>query len=87
MKKISHGQLRNDSGHILRELKSGETFCITNNHELVGYLLPASMTALERARVASRAQRPARDFSDFEPQPVHASTPIDELIAWNKGDR
>ncbi|NDH15113.1 MAG: type II toxin-antitoxin system prevent-host-death family antitoxin, partial [Actinobacteria bacterium] len=37
---ISHRELRNDSGRILREVQAGQSFIITNNGQPVAALKP-----------------------------------------------
>ncbi len=87
MRRINHSELRNNSSKILRELKNGESFEITNDRELVGYLLPTSLSPLEQARIASGSVPPAQSFQGFTPKQIQVPTSIDELIEWNKGER
>lgn len=49
-KTITHRELRNDSGRILREVQEGQTFIITNNGEPVAALQPIEPNPLAGVR-------------------------------------
>lgn len=42
MRTISHRELRNNSGEVLREVAAGETVAVTNRGEVVAHLTPPS---------------------------------------------
>jgi prevent-host-death family protein len=69
-KTISHRQLRNDSGRILREVQQGESFIVTNNGQPVAELVP-----LEQQPLAGFAvKRARRERSLRQLVPVRGST-------------
>lgn len=65
MRRISHRELRNDSGKILRELRDGEEFEVTVNGESMGVL--TMRPAPERPQRSVSADRMRRMFSDLAP--------------------
>jgi prevent-host-death family protein len=42
MRRITHRQLRNESGAVLRDVEAGESLLISNNGSVVARLSPAS---------------------------------------------
>lgn len=42
MKTITHRELRNNSGEVLREVAAGESVAVTNRGEVVAHLTPPS---------------------------------------------
>lgn len=81
MKTISHRELRNNSSAILRDVKAGETFTITNHGEPVAVLSPPSEGPQPNLRV-----RPAKvrgRFSEIKsaPNELSSSEILDELRA------
>ncbi|HEY2535731.1 MAG TPA: hypothetical protein VGI24_01970 [Solirubrobacteraceae bacterium] len=55
MREITQRQLRNDSGEIMRELDSGESFVVTRNGTPVGELRPIRRRQFVPAEVAIAA--------------------------------
>jgi prevent-host-death family protein len=41
MQRLTHRELRNDSAAVLRQVKDGESYEVTNHGEVVAVLLPA----------------------------------------------
>ena len=75
---VSHRELRNRSGEVLRAVEAGESFTITNGGVPVARLVPISDSTPELRRV-----RPARrrgGFSDL-PRAAIAETVQGELDA------
>ena len=48
MKRISQRELRNNSGEIMRGLEQGDSYELTNRGKVVGRVVPAEESALER---------------------------------------
>ncbi len=61
---ISHRELRNDSGRILREVQAGESMEITNHGEVVALLVPVPSGTRDRL-IRSGELRPATGRPDF----------------------
>lgn len=47
MRTITHRQLRNESGAVLRDVAAGESMLVTNNGSVVARISPASETEPE----------------------------------------
>lgn len=62
MKRIPHRELRNNSSAILRRVRSGETFEVTNNGDVVAILVPPDQ-GVELRIIDSRVRG---GFSDLE---------------------
>ncbi len=60
MKTISHREMRNNSGAMLREVAAGERFLVTNDGLPVAMIIPAPVDDYERL-VAEGVIIPARD--------------------------
>lgn len=59
MRTVTHREMRNSSGEILRAVAAGETVLVTNNGQLAAVISPAAGGLLEQ--LAARGQlRPAR---------------------------
>lgn len=59
MRTVSHREMRNNSGEILRAVAAGESVQVTNNGQIAAILSPPSGDSL--AELAARGQaRPAR---------------------------
>jgi prevent-host-death family protein len=55
MKTVTHRELRNNSGAVLRDVAAGETVAVTNRGEVVAHLSPAGeKPGLAIARPATR---------------------------------
>ena len=58
-RKITQRELRNDSGHIMRQLDKGETFVVTRNGVPVGELTPLRRHRFVSAEAAAALFRNA----------------------------
>jgi len=67
LRTISHRELRNDSGRILRDVQEGEAFLITNAGKPVALLQPIADQQLIGVRYQPRV--PGARFADVTPQP------------------
>jgi len=82
---ISHGELRNESGRILREVQQGQSFIITNNGEPVAEIRPLT-SDLFAGLTVSRAKPGAR-FRDIVPVEVESDETALEALRALRGDR
>ena len=82
---ISHRELRNESGRILREVQSGQTFIITNNGEPVASLQPIKADPL----AGIRHQPPKRGvrFADIIPEEGTSEESALEALLFLRGER
>lgn len=62
METVSHRDMRNHSGEILRRVEAGESVQVTNRGRLVAMLVPAAGSAVDDliARNGARAPRASR---------------------------
>ena len=62
---VTHREMRNNSGEILRRVGAGESVCVTNNGRVAALIVPPGADAL--AELAQRGQlRPAlRDVTNL----------------------
>jgi prevent-host-death family protein len=56
---VTHREMRNNSGEILRAVAAGETVQVTNNGQVAAVISPPDLSPLERL-LASQAVRPAQ---------------------------
>ncbi|GAA1952917.1 hypothetical protein GCM10009798_10150 [Nocardioides panacihumi] len=68
MESISHRELRNESGRILKAVAAGESFTITNNGEPVAMIVP-----LGDRRLGLPLSRPARRRGGWSELPLYES--------------
>jgi prevent-host-death family protein len=83
MESISHRELRNESGRILKAVAAGESFTITNNGEPVAMLVP-----LGTPHPGLPVSRPRRRKGGFSELPLYESDEtVQEIIDDLRGDR
>lgn len=80
---ISHRELRNNSGEILRAVAAGESFTITNNGRPVAELIPAAGPPFGGLSVTPAGLPGA--FTDIPKW--NLSKPVLEILDDLKGDR
>lgn len=81
---ITHRELRNESGRILRAVAEGESFVVTNNGVGVARLTPLETST---AREGRRTSSPRRRFKDIEPCDIDHSESTAEVLDYLRGDR
>jgi len=84
-KTITHRELRNESGRILREVQEGQTFIITNNGEPVAALEPVGTDPL--AGIRHEAPKRGARFADIVPEEVDSDETALEALMYLRGDR
>ena len=82
---VTHRELRNDSGRILREVQAGATFVVTNNGQPVAVLKPFEESPLAGVRYQPRV--PGARFCDVRPQPGTLDETALESLMQLRGDR
>lgn len=82
MRTISHRQLRNESGAVLRDVEAGESLLISNNGSVVARISPATETEPELP-VTRRATAHGFDGVPLYDRPGNALDAITDL----RGDR
>lgn len=63
MESVSHRELRNSSGEVLRRVAAGESVLVTNNGQPVAVLGPPSGSALAQAELRGQVRRARADLS------------------------
>jgi len=81
---ISHRELRNDSGRILRAVAEGESFVITNNGVGVARITPLDAAVARQARSSPGTRT---RFRDLEPCDVDDPESVSEVLDYLRGDR
>jgi len=84
-KTVSHRELRNESGRILREVQAGQTFIITNKGEPVAAIQPIESHPLAGVR-HEPAKKGAR-FADIVPEEVDSEETALEALMYLRGER
>ncbi len=89
MRTITHRELRNNSGEILRRVAAGESFEITNNGHLAAVISPPKtgsvLDELIARGEARPATRPIEDLATIKRVPSDVSTA--EIVADVRGPR
>ena len=83
-RRISQRELRNDSARILRAVRSGHSFVVTNNGEPVGRLVP-----LDELKPRLTITRPATRVGGWLDLPVEPAEgePLAEMLDDMREDR
>jgi prevent-host-death family protein len=84
-KTITHRELRNDSGRILREVQQGQSFIITNNGEPVAALRPVDANPLAGIRHTPRI--PGTRFRDIVPEKGTSNESALDVLLALRGER
>jgi prevent-host-death family protein len=86
MRTVTHREMRNQSGEILRRVAGGETIRVTNHGEAAALIVPPGTDPL--ADLLARGQmRPARrPLSSLRSlAPRKSATPSEEIVADVRG--
>lgn len=81
---ITHRELRNESGRILRAVAEGESFVVTNNGVGVARIVPLEASAAREARSKAGTRR---RFRDIEPCDIDHPESAAEVLDYLRGDR
>lgn len=86
MRSVTHREMRNSSGEILRAVAAGESVQVTNNGQIAAIISPpsgASIDELVARGQVRRARRPRADLSAITRRT--ATSPSQQLIADTRG--
>lgn len=81
---ITHRELRNESGRILRAVAEGESFVVTNNGVGVARIVPLEPSTAREVRSSSSMRK---RFTDIEPYDVDHPESTSEVLDYLRGDR
>lgn len=65
MKSVTHREMRNNSGEILRAVAAGESVQVTNRGRLAAVICPPAGTAIDELVARGQARRPRRPRADL----------------------
>lgn len=83
MKTVSHRELRNSSGAVLKSVAAGESYTVTNNGTPVARLIPPSAPAIDL-----RCTRRAKIHGGFsELTRYRIAETVDDALTDLRGDR
>jgi prevent-host-death family protein len=86
MRTVTHRELRNSSGEILRAVAAGESVQITNNGQLAAVISPPATDPLAELAAHGHVRKARRPLSDLASvRRRKATRPSAELIADSRG--
>lgn len=86
MESVSHREMRNRSGEILRRVEAGESVQVTNNGRLAAVIVPPSRHPLDSMIARGEARAPVLDRSVLlQIPPVSSSVSSAELVDDARG--
>lgn len=86
MKKITHREMRNASGEILRRVAAGEAILITNHGQVAAIIGPPPVDALAQLIDQGQVRIPRRSISDLRKVVPHESSlTTTEILADVRG--
>jgi len=65
MRTVTHREMRNSSGEILRAVAAGETVQVTNNGQVAAVISPPSTGSLDGLVAQGQARRARRGVADL----------------------
>ena len=84
---ISHREMRNNSGSILRRVAAGESLLVTNDGVPAALLVPVPTSPLEQLIAQGEVAPSSVPFDvDALPPPVTSSVPTEQIIDDDRGD-
>lgn len=87
MRTVTHREMRNSSGEILRAVAAGETVSVTNNGQVAALISPPGGDTLARLAAQGQvrmARRPAADLSTIRRKTAQRTTA--QMISDTRGD-
>ena len=88
MDSITHREMRNNSGAVLKRVAAGETLIITNNGKPAALLSPIAPTNHELLTAQGRLRPGVVPFDVAAlPPPVRTLTSVDEMLDDDRGER
>ncbi|HEY8302149.1 MAG TPA: type II toxin-antitoxin system prevent-host-death family antitoxin [Jatrophihabitans sp.] len=86
METVTHREMRNNSGEILRRVEAGESIRVTNNGRIAALIVPPVADPLEELAQRGRlrpALREARTLRDIRRRSAHRTTA--QILADSRG--
>lgn len=65
VKTVTHREMRNASGEILRAVAAGETYLVTNGGQAAAVISPAGTEPLDRLRAQGQTRDARRPIADL----------------------
>lgn len=65
MRTVTHREMRNNSGEILRAVAAGETVQVTNNGQVAAVMSPPASGSLDRLTVQGQVRPASRSVADL----------------------
>ncbi|GGH35968.1 type II toxin-antitoxin system Phd/YefM family antitoxin [Microbacterium album] len=86
METVSHREMRNRSGEILRRVEAGESVRVTNNGRVAALIVPPAGGVLDGMIARGEARGPIADKEALLAiDPVASPTPSDQLVDDARG--
>lgn len=86
MRTVTHREMRNQSGEILRRVADGETIEVTNHGEPAALIVPAGTDPLDEIRARGQMRPARRPLSDLRSVARRKSgTRSEEIVADVRG--
>lgn len=86
MEIVTHREMRNNSGEILRRVEAGESVQVTNNGRVAALIVPPTSDVLSDLATRGQLRRALREPStlrDIRRRAAHR--PSDEIVADSRG--
>lgn len=86
MRTVSHREMRNNSGELLRAVAAGESVRVTNRGQVAALLVPPDrdpLAALRESGQVRPARRPTADLSELRRRPTRLTSA--EILADSRG--
>lgn len=88
MSTVTHREMRNHSGDLLRRVEQGESVTVTNHGRPVAVIRPIGRTTLDELEEQGQIRKAVRSLRRLrEIVRVKSDLPTSELIAESRGDR
>jgi prevent-host-death family protein len=65
MRSVTHREMRNSSGEILRAVAAGESIQVTNNGQVAALIVPPLSATIDDLVARGQARRPRRALSEL----------------------
>lgn len=77
---VTHREMRNNSGEILRRVANGETFQVTNNGQVAAVIAPPGTNVLAELDSRGQVRRATRPLSSLKTVPRRKARASSEAI-------
>jgi prevent-host-death family protein len=80
MRSVTHREMRNNSGEILRQVSEGETIQVTNRGEVAALIVPPGADPLADLEARGQARPPRRPLDTLRSLPRQRSETSSDAI-------